>query len=61
MGKNVIARGYIGNPDTGPQAFGDDPPFYLIRPTSLAPPPRLNNLASAHKPIATIRHANTSS
>jgi hypothetical protein len=25
--------------------------------TSLAPPPRLNNLASGHKPIATIRHA----
>ena len=25
--------------------------------TPLAPPPRLNNLASAHKPIATNRHA----
>jgi hypothetical protein len=57
MREDVMARGYIDNPDTEPQAFGDDPRLYLIRPTTLAPSPRLDNLAPAHKPIATIRHA----
>jgi hypothetical protein len=57
MGKNVIARGYIDNPDTGPQAFGDDPRLYLIRPTPLAPSPGLHNLTPTHKPVETIRHA----
>jgi hypothetical protein len=56
MGKDVIARGYIDTPDTGPKAFGDDPRLYLIRSTSLATLPGLDNLATPHKPIATIRH-----
>ena len=56
MGQNVIARGNIDNPNTRLKAFGDDPRLDIIRPTPLAPPPRLDNLASAHKPIATIRH-----
>jgi hypothetical protein len=57
MGKDVIARGDIDNPDTGPQAFGDNPRLDLIRPTPFAPPSGLHNLTPTHKPIATIRHA----
>ena len=38
------------------QAFGDDPRLDIIRPTPLASPPGLDNLASAHKTIATIHH-----
>jgi len=54
--KNVIARGYIHHPDTGLQAFGNDPCFHIIRPMPLAAPPRFNNLTPPHEPITTIRH-----
>ena len=56
MSQNVIARGNIRDPDARLQAFGDDPRLDIIRPTPLASPPGLDNLASAHKTIATIHH-----
>jgi hypothetical protein len=56
MRQDVMARRHIDDPDARLKAFSDDPRLNLIRPTSLAPPQRLNNLATPHKPIATIRH-----
>jgi hypothetical protein len=56
-GQNVIARGHIDDPGTRLKAFGDDPRLDLFRPQPLPPSPRLDNLAPAHKCIATSRHA----
>lgn len=61
MGLDVIARCHIGNPDTRVKAFGNDPCLDFIGPPPLSPPPRFDNLAPAHEPITTIRHASTPS
>jgi hypothetical protein len=57
MGQNVMARRHIDDPGAWLKAFGNNPRLDLIRPASLAAPPRLNDLAPTNKSIATIRHA----
>jgi len=55
IGQNVIARRHIADPRARLKAFGQNPRLDLIRPTPLAPPSRLDNLAPPHKSIATVR------
>ncbi|WP_299479086.1 hypothetical protein [uncultured Paracoccus sp.] len=57
MGQNVIARRNIDNKHTRLKALGDDPCLDHSWPPPLASPPRFDNLAPAHEPITTIRHA----
>ncbi|WP_299478700.1 hypothetical protein, partial [uncultured Paracoccus sp.] len=57
MGQDVIARCHIDNPDTRLKALGNNPCLHLSWPPPLASPPRFDNLAPAHEPITTIRHA----
>jgi len=57
MRQEIVARRHFDDTHARLKAFSDDPCLDLIRPSPFAPPPRLDNLAPAHKAIATLCHA----